>query len=278
MREEIYSFLPGTAEDPEFFIDLTGVSYCDESYRISRRDSPIYIFEYILEGEGTVICDGKIFTAAKGDAYILKRGSTHEYYSHKENPWIKVWFNAKGPLIDVLMTLYGLNSLSHIEGVDLSPYFFRIRNKAQASADSDTFTKEASLIFFELILFLHENLRSALPKESEEAVLIKGYIDKHNKEQISLDTLSKLIYRSPSQTIRIFKQAYGIAPYQYLMQQKLDLAKLLLLNTNKSIKEISLELNFHDEHYFSNYFKDKCGTSPQIYRKHHRIIMQHNDK
>ncbi len=267
MREDIYSFLPGSGRDPEFFIDLTGISYCDDSYRISRRNSNIYVFEYILEGEGTVICDGKTFTAVKGDGYILKKYSNHEYYSHKENPWTKIWFNAQGPLIDVLLSLYGLNNLSHIEGIDLSPYFFRIVKKAQASQNSESFTKDASLIFFEMLLFLQEHLHSDVSPESEEAALLKAYIEKHNKEQISLDTLSRLIYRSPSQTIRIFRQAYGITPYQYLMKQKLDLAKLLLLNTTKSIKEISLDLDFHDEHYFSNYFKDKCGASPQAFRK-----------
>ncbi len=267
MREDIYSFLPDNKKDMEFFIDLAGISYCDETYRISRRNSPIYVFEYILEGRGTVNCDGKTFTAVKGDTYILKKNSNHEYYSHKENPWIKIWFNAKGPLIEALLSLYSLGNISHIKGVDLSPYFYRILNKAKDPLDNGSFTKEASLIFFEMILFLHENLNSDVMIESEEASLLKAYLDKHSKEQISLDTLAGLIYRSPSQTIRIFKQAFGVTPYQYLMKQRLDLAKLLLLNTNKSIKEISLDLNFHDEHYFSNYFKNKFSISPQKFRR-----------
>ena len=266
MREVIYSFLPDTGKDMEFFIDLTGISYCDETYRISRRNSPIYVFEYILEGEGTVCCDGKTFTALKGDTYILKKNSNHEYYSHKDNPWTKIWFNAKGPLIEALLSLYSLGNLSHIKGIDLSSYFNRILNNAKTPLDSGSFTKETSLIFFEMILYLHENLHSDILHQSEEAVLLKNYLDKHAKEQISLDTLAGLIYRSPSQTIRIFKQAFDVTPYQYLMKQRLDLAKLLLLNTNKTIKEISLDLNFHDEHYFSNYFKNKFSISPQKFR------------
>lgn len=267
MREEIYSFLPQSSRNAEFFIDLTGISYCDETYRISRKNSSIYVFEYILEGEGTVISDGRSFTAVKGDAYILKRNSNHEYYSHKENPWIKIWFNAKGSLIDMLLSLYGLNTFSHLEGLPLGPFFYRILNMAKTQPDSGSFTKEASVIFFEMILFLHEELHSGNITETEEAAQLKAYIDKHNKEQITLETLSRLIFRSPSQTIRIFSKAYGITPYQYLMKQKLELAKLLLLNTNKSIKEISLDLDFHDEHYFSNYFKDKCGMAPIHFRK-----------
>jgi AraC-like DNA-binding protein len=51
------------------------------------------------------------------------------------------------------------------------------------------------------------------------------------------------------------------------MNQKIELAKLLLLNTNKSIKEIAAELNFCDEHYFSNYFTQRIGLAPLKFRK-----------
>lgn len=101
-------------------------------------------------------------------------------------------------------------------------------------------------------------------------MLLKQYLDNNNCSNITIDELAKLIYRSPSHTIRIFSQAFGVTPYQYLMRQKTELAKLILLNTNKSIKEISVELNFGDEHYFSNYFKEKAGVSPNHFRKSFR--------
>lgn len=267
MHEDIYSFLPDGHSNTEFYIEMTGISYCDESYRISRKASHIYVFEYILEGEGTVVCDGKVFTAVKGDSYILRRKSNHEYYSHKQNPWTKIWFNANGTLIDMLLSLYNLDHFVHLEGVPLESFFFRILEEAKTAESSKSFEKVASLIFFEMILFLKDLLLTDVSPKSKEVLLLKSYLDKHIKDQVSLEELSKLIYRSPSQTIRIFRQAFGITPYKYLMKQKLDLAKLLLLNTNMNIKEISLELNFHDEHYFSNYFKENYGIAPKNYRK-----------
>jgi AraC-like DNA-binding protein len=267
MHEDIYSFLQGDLEEAEFYIEMTGISYCDESYRISRKSSEIYVFEYILEGEGTVICDGKVFTAVKGDVYILKRKSSHEYYSHKDKPWTKIWFNAKGTLIEMLFSLYNLNHLMLLKDVPLSPFFFRILETAKSTDNNRDFERASALIFFDMILCLKELHFTDTAVKSEEALLLKTYLDKHNKEQVSIDELSKLIYRSTSQTIRIFRQAFGITPYKYLMKQKMELAKLLLLNTNMTIKEISLDLNFHDEHYFSNYFKDNYGLSPLNYRK-----------
>ena len=76
MKEEIISFVKPIQNIP-FFIQMTGISYCDGSYKIQRANSKIYVFEYILEGEGTVIIDDKKFYPSKGDIYILHKGSNH---------------------------------------------------------------------------------------------------------------------------------------------------------------------------------------------------------
>ena len=272
MKEDIISFIREEREELPFFIEMAGISYCDETYRIARKNSSIYVFEYIMEGEGTVITDGKEFAPGKGDVYILHRQSNHEYFSSRLNPWTKIWFNARGGLIDSLMQLYHLNSINYIRQLDVKSYFDRILSCAEELKNNrNEFQKQASLIFFELVLLLHNiRVNDQSSDYPADALLLKQYLDNNSCNNITIDELAKLIFRSPSQMIRIFKQAFGITPYQYLMRQKTELAKLILLNTNKSIKEISMELNFFDEHYFSNYFKAKVGVSPFNFRKAHR--------
>lgn len=269
MQEEIVSFLnEGTQMETPFFIEMTGISYCDETYRMARKKSAIYVFEYILDGEGTVVVEDKQFIAKKGDVYLLHRQSNHEYYSDKKNPWTKIWFNAVGPLIDSLMQIYGLNNINHIADIDVSAYFYQILALArQTKTSNPEFINKVSLIFYELVLSLYPNVHKKIQPYSKEAGILKEYLDQNRMNKVKLKDLSQLIYHSNSQTIRIFKKAFGNTPYQYLMNQKLELSKLLLLNTNKSIKEISAELNFYDEHYFSKYFHEKIGLSPQAYRR-----------
>ena len=269
MREDIVSFLnEGTHMETPFFIEMTGVSYCDESYRIVRKNCPMYVFEYILDGQGTVVVEDRQFIARKGDVYILHRQSNHEYYSDKTNPWTKIWFNAVGSLIDGLVQIYGLNNVNHITDIEVGDYFQQILTLAkEARTSNPEFLKKASLVFFELILSLKPEAPIDTQPFRKEANILKEYIDQNIMNKIELKDLSRLIYHSSSQTIRIFKKAYDYTPYQYLMNQKLELSKLLLLNTNKSIKEISVELNFYDEHYFSRYFHEKIGLSPQAYRR-----------
>jgi len=269
MREDIVSFIQDEIDESPFFIEMTGISYCDETYHIARKNCSFYVFEYILEGEGTVVTDGKAFTAKKGDVYILHRQSNHEYFSDKTNPWIKIWFNARGTLIDGLIQIYKLNNVNHISGTDLSPFFYNILNGAEEGQNNKKeFLEKASIIFLQLILSLHKSVHIDInPMYSAEAMILKQYLNSNNRGNVTLNELSLQIYHSPSQTIRIFKESFGVTPYQYLMKQKIELAKLMLLNTNKSIKEISIDLSFRDEHYFSNYFKSKIGISPRNFKK-----------
>ncbi|HEY4784803.1 MAG TPA: helix-turn-helix transcriptional regulator, partial [Bacteroidales bacterium] len=66
---------------------------------------------------------------------------------------------------------------------------------------------------------------------------------------------------------RMFKQYTGLAPAQYQLQLKIQIAKELLMDPNLSIKEIAFRLNFNSHYHFSNIFKEKTGLSPSNFRK-----------
>jgi AraC-like DNA-binding protein len=267
MREDIVSFVNNASDNHPFFIEMAGISYCDGSYSIGRKNSHIYIFEYILSGQGTVKLDSGDFTASEGDIYILHKHSNHIYYSDEKNPWTKIWFNADGSLIDSLIQLYKVNHINHIVGLNIKEHFFNILDitKSKDKSYEDIFN-EASLVFHEIIIKIAKNINQKYIQHSPEALELKQFIDKNVMKNVSLKELGDLIYRSPSQTIRIFKKDFGITPYNYLMNKKLEIAKLMLLNTNMSVKEISMSLSFADEHYFSNYFKAKAGVSPSKFK------------
>lgn len=267
MREDIKSFTPNTNEEYPFFIDMTGVSYCDGTYRIERRKSKIYVFEYIIEGEGTVNINGTAFTAEKGDVYILPYGNTHLYYSSSKKPWTKIWFNIHGPLIDNLMQVYHLNNTYHIKNFDLYEMFYKMLNlaKTQNITQNELFSR-ASLLFHEIIIKISQRVHKSSTYCTPEAAILKNLLDKSIEGSISIKELGDSIFRSPSQTIRIFRKEFGTTPHDYLLNKKIETAKLLLQNTNISIKEIAYKLCFADEHYFSNHFKTKVGISPLKFR------------
>lgn len=247
-------------------IHLAGISYCDGTYIINRTNSSIFVFEYIVKGTGTIIYEGKKHTASEGDAYILHSGSNHTYYSDSQNPWVKVWINVSGNLIENLINAYELSDTVVVKNCNIHYLFNDFISLARSNRPIDEVVKLGAIKLHEIIAEIHEHVTGKVPRNSD-AAKIKEYIDKRVNSSITIKELSELIYRSSAQTIRIFKKEYGLTPYAYLIESKVKMAKLLLRNTSMSIKQISYELSFTDEHYFSNIFKKITGVSPRQYRK-----------
>ncbi|WP_317127050.1 helix-turn-helix domain-containing protein [Chryseobacterium carnipullorum] len=76
------------------------------------------------------------------------------------------------------------------------------------------------------------------------------------KLHITNDTLSKAV-----------KKEFNKTPSQLINERTTLEAKRLLHLTYRSVKEIASELGFHDEFYFSRYFKKSVGCSPKMYRE-----------
>ena len=66
---------------------------------------------------------------------------------------------------------------------------------------------------------------------------------------------------------RIAKQHLGKTVGDMISERIITQAKHELYLSDKPIKQIALELGFHDVAYFSRFFKVRMGTSPDIYRK-----------
>lgn len=94
----------------------------------------------------------------------------------------------------------------------------------------------------------------------------KEYIDEQLLEQLSLDKISSEIGISKYHFIRLFKNTFGISPYQYLKRKKLQLAKQELV-LGKPIAEITFQLGFADTPTFTKAFKQEFGISPGQMKK-----------
>ena len=85
--------------------------------------------------------------------------------------------------------------------------------------------------------------------------------------KVSIENLSEQLNISKSQMTREFTKYYGVAPYQYILDRKIEAAKHLLLTSSMRVYEISELLGFADTYYFSNIFKQKTGLSPLQFKR-----------
>ncbi len=262
---EVFVPTPFFDNDEPVIVHLAGISYCDGSYRVVRANSPVACFEYVISGTGTVLRNREYYPS-KGDTYFCLANENHDYFSSSDAPWTKIWVNVSGPLVDALIDAYSLRN-QNVFHCNTEKYFREMHKiLTDKSCTSHEISARIALVFHELILCL-ANSRDVKEDVSPDAVILKNYIDTNIYRQITVEELARLIYRSNAQTIRIFRNAYGVTPYKYYTDNRIKKAVALLRDTSFSVKEIAFMLGFCDEHYFSNLFREKTGGTPGESRK-----------
>lgn len=92
--------------------------------------------------------------------------------------------------------------------------------------------------------------------------------DYHRK--LSMEVLARENYLSEQHMIRIFRNATGCTPYEYLKKYRLQKAKQLLIYTELPLAEIALQTGFSGVNNFICQFRREWGVPPGQYRQLHR--------
>lgn len=102
---------------------------------------------------------------------------------------------------------------------------------------------------------------------SERQVLqVLEYINEHLNQDIKLADLARLLGMSQFHFSHVFKQSVGTTPYQYLLQQRVERAKQLLKQTERSIMDIAFLCGFNSHSHLSKQFRQFTGVTPKAYR------------
>ncbi|NBD23538.1 response regulator [Paenibacillus glycinis] len=116
---------------------------------------------------------------------------------------------------------------------------------------------------------------SAGDMESGLVATMKQFIKAHAHEDLSLERVAAAVDRNPFYASKLFKAHCGMNYIDYLTECRMETAKLLMRETEKSLKEITYDIGYHDPNYFSRVFKKIVGTSPTDYRK---LLLRPSDK
>ena len=85
-------------------------------------------------------------------------------------------------------------------------------------------------------------------------------------EPFSLQDMSRVAYLSTFHFNRVFHQITGLPPAKFVAAMRLDEAKRLLLNTNRSITDICLEVGYNSLSTFTRRFTQRVGLGPREFR------------
>lgn len=108
--------------------------------------------------------------------------------------------------------------------------------------------------------FLQGNKKSISDKAKE-------YVGMHLAERLLNEQIAQALFLNSDYLNRIFKKETGITLTEYIISQRIEKAKELLLTSGLSVSEIAMEVGFRSFSYFTKVFKKRTGKEPLKYRK-----------
>jgi AraC family transcriptional regulator len=95
---------------------------------------------------------------------------------------------------------------------------------------------------------------------------ITAHIQAHLEQALSLVDLAAVAQTSPAHFARLFKQATGRTPHQYVILCRMERAKELLTETTLPLSEVGQQIGYADQSHFTALFRQHVATTPKAYR------------
>ena len=109
-------------------------------------------------------------------------------------------------------------------------------------------------------------LETTLPKNSVLEQVIT-YIRVNISQKLELKEIARRSGLSTSTLYRLFKNELGVSPIEFIILEKIKVAKQYLKDKNVYIKNVSYEAGFEDSNYFIRMFKHYEGITPKQYQQ-----------
>jgi AraC family transcriptional regulator len=103
----------------------------------------------------------------------------------------------------------------------------------------------------------------------EELSITKEWIESHYTSPINLQQMAQIANLNSQHFLRMFRDCYGVTPHRFLMNVRLNAARLQIQNTPETISAICLQTGFESLPTFCRRFRQRFDASPTTYRRNH---------
>lgn len=232
-----------------------------------------YQLLYITNGHGifTYGDDKNSTTITEGKMFFLMPGVWHTYKPLEKSGWNEYWIGFKGDIIEKIISEGFFLNRHPIFNIGLNERIVDLYIKAIEIANEERAGYQQALAGIVMhilgLMYYRDKTRNfddkdLIAKINKSKVMMRESVYK----VLQVEDIAKQLHISYSGFRRAFKELTGTSPSKYMMELKLNEAKLLLSNTKQSVKEISYNLNFENPEYFSVFFKKRTGITPLDYR------------
>ncbi|QNK39103.1 AraC family transcriptional regulator [Caproicibacter fermentans] len=246
-----------------------GTQKCPPSYSYGPVVREHYILHYVYNGKGILNLNKQIFPIQQDEVFVLSPNITTFYQADEQNPWNYIWLHFDGAKAVEYLRAAGVTRTQPLlrlsDSTALRMYMEEILNHSE-----DELYCIGTLYRFFQQLIANSTNRPEMKTKDARLSYIKAIIDfisvKYN-EPIHVQDLVNLCGLERSYLTRIFKEATGHSPQEYLLSYRVKMTKNLLKNTELSIEYVANSVGYIDPFTFSKSFKKHTGISPTHYRK-----------
>lgn len=247
------------------------------SVNISHIRRKVVFSELMIVMEGTLhIKHIEEYFLQKGDVFFLPQNIEH--YGTKPSSFIIQWFHfilpAEHQIVDesfitpnIINTHIVLPMQLKISNINnLTTLGYQLEQYHNTPATQSIRDSLISAIIYDIalqatdrhlgVLLTHKRLNS-----------ITNYINSHVSLPLSIKEISNQFGYNEKYIFNLFKKYLNISPLQYIIQQKMNIAKNMLLSTNNTIEAIAISLSYDNPQYFMRLFKKTFGYTPSEFRK-----------
>lgn len=281
MQNLIFSIFPN-----QNFVDLGlfqfGWERCTPAHSFGPAARNHYLFHYILSGTGTLMADDskgvtQTYSIKSMQGFMIFPNQITTYVADKQLPWEYVWLEFDGLRVKSLLDTIGLS-------LDKPVYHARNKSLREDMANEMLYIsrhKDASPFHLigHLYLFLDYLLRSAADEQLEHGSKLREfyihealtYIEHNFQNEITIEDIAGVCGLNRTYFGKIFKEALGKTPQEFLLNYRMLKAAELLKLTSLSIGDVGLAVGYANQMHFSRAFKNNYGISPREWRYQNHI-------
>ncbi len=244
---------------------------------VREKGCPEVIFIYCAEGNGWCEIAGRKHEVNKNELLVVPVSLPHVYGAGKKTPWTIHWFHAVGLNVPVYLERLGVTKEKPVVPLGGDVQLFSLFEDVLEGLEHGftmthlIYAAHSLTHLMGLILrhkdefgYGHTSVRERISKSID---FMKG----HLQEPLNVATLAALVNLSRSYYTTAFQRVTGYAPLRYLNHLRMQRAVQLLNTTEFSIKQISEQLGFSDQFYFSRAFSKVHNHSPSEHRRRYGI-------
>ena len=266
------------------FTDLMPYQYgrevCEPGHAFGPARRSHYLFHFILEGKGSLTATDEMGSATvhelhAGEGFLIFPGQITTYVADLDDPWEYIWIEFDGAHVKSNLDRLGFSPASPVYQAQdeerCEQMVDAMRSLLEHRSASQFYLAACAYLFFDAFLGSARPHRSGASSRLHSFYVDNAlaYIEQNYQGDITVEDIARNAGLNRSYFGKVFRDAMGVSPQQFLIGFRIEKACELLRLSNLSVGEVVRAVGYPNQLHFSRAFKNARGLSPRAWRQQH---------